>query len=60
MTKEIFLGAVTLIPEHYHCEEGTERKEEYEWEVKPHETRTDKENKLAKGKLRFSTRFVYK
>ena len=33
MTKEVFLGAVYLSPEHYHCEEGKERQEDYEWSL---------------------------
>ena len=60
MTKEVFLGAVYLSPEHYHCEEGEERQEDYEWELEAHDVRSAKENKLAKGKLSFSIRFVYK
>jgi hypothetical protein len=60
MTKEVFLGAVYLSPEHYQCEEGEERQEDYEWELEAHDVRSTKENKLAKGKLSFSIRFVYK
>lgn len=60
MTKEIFLGSVYLTPEHYHCEEGSEREEDYEWDLQAHDVRSTKENKLVKGKLRFRVRFGYK
>ena len=60
MTRGVFLGAVVVTPEHYYCREGEERVEEYEWPLTTHSVKSDKENKLAKGTLRFSTKFVYR
>ena len=60
LTSGVFLGSVVVTPEHYHCEEGQERIEEYEWDLTAHSVKSSKENKLAQGQLRFSTRFVYK
>jgi hypothetical protein len=65
LTRGVFLGCTLLKPEHYHCEDDNgggagEREETYEWDLGAHEGKTDKENKLAKGKLTFKIKFVYK
>ena len=60
MTRGVFLGAVVVTPDHYYCQEGEERVEEYDWPLTSHAVKSDKENKLAQGTLRFSTKFVYK
>ena len=49
-----------ITPDHYYCQKGLEREEEYEWPLTTHSVKTDKENKLAMGTLRFGTKFVYK